>query len=171
MLVLYFIIKMNTFMLLANPTTMKTKLILLLLSFTSGLGYGQTIKEKEVPSVVIQTFRNEFPDVKVEKWEKEGANYEVEFNVMKIETSIAYDANGNWLEREVEIKPSELPEFILNYLEKNLSGKKIKEACKISSSDGRITYELEVEDTEYTFQDPVGLIKQEKQTNKKEDKD
>lgn len=148
---------------------MKTKVILFAFSLISINCFSQTIKEKDVPAPVIQSFQKEFPGVKVEKWEKEGANFEAEFDLNKIENSVVYDAGGKQLEHEVELKPTQLPKFVLEYFEKNQPGKKIKEASKSTAADGTITYEAEVEDTEYRFQEAVGLIGQETET--KEDKE
>ncbi len=151
---------------------MKTNLILLALGLMSSFCFSQTLKEKDVPAVVTQAFQKEFPGIKAEKWEKEGANYEVEFDLNKTENEVVYDASGKRIEHEVELKPSELPKFVLEYFEKNLPGKKIKEASKSTDADGTITYEAEVGDTEYRFQEAVGLIGQEtEKENKKGDKD
>lgn len=151
---------------------MKINLTFLAFGLISNFGFSQTIKEKDVPAAVIQAFQKEFPGVMVEKWEKEGANFEAEFDLKKIENSVVYDAGGKQLEHDVELKPSELPTFVLEYFEKNKPGKKIKEASKCTSANGTITYEAEVEDTEYHFQEAVGLIHQEtdkKEKNKKKD--
>ena len=148
---------------------MKTKQILLAFGLISSLSQAQNLKEKEVPVIVLQAFQKDYPGTKAEKWEKEGENYEVEFNLNKSETSVVYTAAGAFIEKEVEIKPSELPKFVLEYFDKNLPGKKIKEASINTSTDGSLTYEAEVDDTEYRFQEAVGLIGQEKET--KEDKD
>ncbi len=151
---------------------MKTNVILFAFGLICINCFSQTIKEKDVPAPVIKSFQKEFPGVKVEKWEKEGANFEVEFDINKIENSVVYDAGGKKLEHEVELKPTELPTFVLEYFEKNQPGKKIKEASKCTSANGTITFEAEVEDTEYHFQDAVGLIHQEtekKEKNKEKD--
>lgn len=148
---------------------MKPHLALLVLGLMNSFCFSQTIKEKDVPAAVIQSFQNEFPGVRVEKWEKEGANFEAEFDLNKIENSVVYDAGGKRLEHEVELKPSELPKFVLEYFEKNLPGKKIKEASKSTDAEGTITYEAEVGDTEYRFQEAVGLMGQETEKEKGKD--
>lgn len=139
---------------------MKTNLILIALGLMNGFCFSQTIKEKDVPAAVTQAFQKEFPGVKVEKWEKEGTSFEAEFDLNKTENEVVYDASGKRIEHEVELKPSELPKFVVEYFEKNLPGKKIKEASKSTDADGKITYEAEVGDTEYRFQEAVGLIGQ-----------
>lgn len=133
--------------------------LLLCLQFT----YAQNIKETKVPAIVLDAFKKEHSEIKSSNWEKEGDNYEVEFKLNGLENAIVYDSNGNWIEKEVEIKPSELPKNALDYFERNLPGKKIKEACIIESADGKIIYEAEVGDTEYQFQSEGKLLKQEKE--------
>ena len=65
------------------------------------------------------------------------------------------------------IKPSELPDYVLVYFEKNKPCKKIKEASKSTDANATISYEVKVEDTEYKFQEAVGLIGQETEKSKK----
>ena len=142
---------------------MKRVLIITGLLLCLRISYAQNLKETKVPTIVLDAFKKEHPEIKNGKWEKEGDNYEVEFKLNKIENSIVYNANGNWIEKEVEIKPTELPKNALDYFEKNLPGKKIKEACKITAADGKIIYEAEVEDTEYQFYSEGKLLKQEKE--------
>ncbi|MCU0359499.1 MAG: hypothetical protein MUF75_02090 [Bacteroidia bacterium] len=146
---------------------MKTRLFLIACIFSNCFFLAQTIKEKEVPTSVLQAFRKDFPDVKAKSWEKEGDAYEAEFKINKTESSAVYNASGVFLEKEIEIKASELPKFVLDYFEKNQPGKKIKEASKITAADGRITFEVEMEDTEYKFQEEVGLFEVEKEEEKK----
>lgn len=148
---------------------MKRSLTLVAIGAICSCGFSQTIKEKDVPVLVVQAFQKDFTGVKVKKWEKEGANYEVDFELNKIENSAVYDAVGKRIEHEIEIQPSELPNFVLAYFEKNLPGKKIKEASKITDADGTVTYEAKVDDTEYKFQEAVGMIN--KETEKKEEKE
>jgi Putative beta-lactamase-inhibitor-like, PepSY-like len=148
---------------------MKTHLMLIAFGLSSSLSHAQKLKEADVPATVLQAFQKEYPGTKAEKWEKEGVNYEVEFDLNKTETSVVYTATGAFVEKEVEIKASELPKFVLEYFEKNMPGKKIKEANITTTANGILTYEAEVEDTEYRFQEAVGLIEQEKGND--EDKD
>jgi hypothetical protein len=146
---------------------MKSNWILFAFGILSNNCFSQTMKEKDVPASVVQAFQKDFPGVKAKNWEKEGETFEAEFKINKTETSALYAATGVFLEQEIEIKASELPKFVLDYFEKNQPGKKIKEASKITSAEGRITYEVEVEDTEYKFQEEVGLFQVEKEEEKK----
>ncbi|MBA3664053.1 MAG: PepSY-like domain-containing protein [Bacteroidetes bacterium] len=148
---------------------MKNVLVILALGFGVSCATAQKIKESEVPAAVKTAQEKHFPGSKVEKWEKEGANYESEFDVKKVETSASYDANGTLLETEIEIKTSELPKAVTDYVTKNLAGKKIKEASKITDAAGKISYEAEVGETDYIFDSNGTLLK--KETDKEKDND
>ncbi len=136
---------------------MKNLILITALSFGVSCVYAQKIKESEVPAPVKATLAKQHPDVKNVKWEKEGANYEAEFEVKEVETSALIAANGNLIETEVEISVSALPKRALEYVSKNLADAKIKEASKITDTKGVITYEAEVNKVDYLF-DANGIL-------------
>lgn len=148
---------------------MKNTVIIFALALGVNYANAQTVKEAEVPEAVKKTQSQNFPKIKVEKWEKEGANFESEFHVNKIETSAIFEANGTLVATETEMKPSELPKEITDYVTKNMAGKKIKEAAKIIDAGGTISYEAEIENVDYIF-DPNGtLLKKEVEDDKDDD--
>src|SRR5207253_8374399 len=99
----------------------------------------------EVPKAVVSSFQTNFKGAKVEKWEKEkDGMYEAEFDWNKIETSATFSADGKLNETEQEIKVSELPKSVTDYVTKNYAGHKIVEAAKITDPAGKISYEAEV---------------------------
>ncbi|MCW3075757.1 MAG: hypothetical protein JWO32_366 [Bacteroidetes bacterium] len=148
---------------------MKNTLIILALAFGAGSASAQKIKEAEVPAAIKASQEKHFPGAKVTEWEKEGANYESEFTVKKVETSASYDASGTLMETEVEIKASELPKAVTDYISKNMAGKKVKEASKITDTAGKVSYEAEIDKVDYLFDSKGTLLKKEEQ--KGEDKD
>ena len=147
------------------------------LILTSALALGifvanaQKIKEAAVPAVVKAKFASMFPGAKVEKWEKEGANFEAEFDQGKVETSAVFDAAGNHLETEVEITASLLPKGVTEYMATNLKGKKIEDMAKITDSKGVVTYEAEVDDVDYLFDASGKFLSKKVEKVDKEDKD
>src|ERR1700741_2882999 len=80
---------------------------------------AQKVKEADVPSAVKDAFKSSYKDAKEVKWEKEGANFEAEFEVGEIDQSVVYDATGHLIETEVEIKVDELPSAAKDYITKN----------------------------------------------------
>lgn len=105
----------------------------------------------DVPAAVKTKFATLYPTITKAKWGKEGANYEAEFDVNEVETSVLFDAAGNVLETETEIKVTELPKSVTDYCAKTYAGKKIKEASKIVDNKGTVTYEAEVDGMDRIF--------------------
>lgn len=130
---------------------------------------AQKVKESDVPAVVKDAFKKAYKDVKEVKWEKEGANFEAEFDVGETDQSVAFDATGQVIETEIEIKVEELPTGVKDYVAKNYKDTKIKEATKITDSKGTVTYEAEIKDKDLIFDTNGKFIKEEVDTH--EDKD
>lgn len=97
-------------------------------------------------------------------------NFEAAFKENNIEASVLMDASGKVLQTEKEIAVSMLPQAIRDYAAKTLSGKKIKEASKITDAAGMITYEAEIEETDYLF-DEKGNFLQTQPTDAQDSKD
>ena len=127
---------------------------------------AQKISDTEVPAAVKESFKKAYPAATVKKWEKEKGNYEAEFMTGKTETSVLMDANGKLLETETEIGAEQLPKAVSDYVAKNLGGKKIKEASKITDANNVVTYEAEVGEADYIFDTKGNFIKKEAEDGK-----
>ena len=138
---------------------MKTILTITLLTLGLGTISAQKIKEAQVPDSVKAAFSKQYPGIKGAKWEKDGVNFEAEFDLNKIETSVLISPNGIVLSTEMEINISELPKEAINYIAKNLVGKKIKDASKIIDNKGEVTFEAEIEKVDYVFNEKGLFIK------------
>jgi hypothetical protein len=137
------------------------KTILMLLAILLGVNQvnAQKVKEADVPAPVKKTFASHYSSIKEARWEKEGGNYEAEFDLDKVEHSVLIDANGTLLETEAAIPIAELPKPVIAYVSKNLKDQKIKEASKIIDGNGIITYEAEVGHADYIFDAKGNFIK------------
>lgn len=139
----------------------KTFLTLALLSCIVVVN-AQKVAEADVPAAVKTEFKPLYADVKEVKWEKEKGNYEANFSQNKTEMSVTIDATGKLLETETTIASSGLPKAAADYMAKNLPGKKIKEASMIKDATGKITYEAEVDEVDYTFDAQGNFLSKEK---------
>jgi len=138
---------------------------------------AQNLKEADVPAAVKESFKNHYPSVKKADWEKENGNYEAEFSRKhvysengktkkeNIETSVLYDATGKLIQTEVEISISQLPKAVSEYVAKNLNGKKISEAAKITDAAGLVSFEAEIGEADYIFDANGNFIKKEVETD------
>lgn len=140
---------------------MKKTIAIFAFATITGVASAQKMKEELVPQAVKNAFAKKYPNAKAEKWEKEGSNYEAEFHLNKIENSSVFDETGNFLETEVEIPVNSLPAPVGEYVTKTLGGKKIKEASKITTAKGDVSYEAEIADDDYIFDAKGNFIRKE----------
>lgn len=123
---------------------MKTMIFILFFALTTISANAQKINASEVPAAVTAAMAKSYPAVKKIKWEKEDANYEAEFELNEIETSVVFDSQGNIKETETEIAVSALPKTVTDYIKTNYKNYKINEGAKIVDANGMIMYEAEV---------------------------
>lgn len=106
---------------------------------------AQENSEKDVPETVKTAFTQKFPSAKKVSWEMESpSEWEAEFKLDGKEYSSNFSTEGIWKETEHEIKTSEIPDLILNILEKDFAGFKIEEA-ELSETSETSLYEIAVE--------------------------
>jgi hypothetical protein len=132
----------------------------LLFIMATGFVMAQKIQSKDVPEAVKAAFQKEFPVAKNPKWDKEENNFEASFDNNKSDQSVVFDAEGNILEIEVEIKLSELPKGVIDYMKSTYPGKKIKEVAKITDAQKTVTYEVEVSGMDVIFSEQGKFIKE-----------
>lgn len=143
--------------------------------FVVNTACAQKVKEAEVPKAVVTSFQTHFKGAKAKAWDKEkDGGYEAEFDWNKIETSATFSADGKLQETEQEIKVSELPKAVTDYVAKNYPKHKLAEAAKITDAAGKLMYEAEVktgkEEMDLLFDDKGNFIKKTVEAPEKEDK-
>jgi hypothetical protein len=140
---------------------MKKFLLVALAAILTTSSFGQKTSKDNVPQIVKDALNKSFPTAQNETWEKENQNFEAEFKLNKEEVSALFGPEGKLIETEVDIAIGDLPTPIVNYVSKNLSGKKIKEASKITNSAGNVSFEAEVGGKDYIFDSSGNLLKSE----------
>lgn len=154
---------------------MKTSIVTIALSLGFTIANAQHLKETEVPAGVKKGFEKKYPTSKVNVWEKEGADYEAEFHLNKVESSAVFTADGTFKELEQEIKVSELPKAATDYCTKNYAGYKLEEAAKITEADGKVMFEAEMkkgkEHFDVMFDQKGNFHKKGEVSSKEEEKD
>ena len=139
---------------------MKKLTLITVAAMITSLAFAQKLQEKDVPIPVKSIFQKQYPNSKEVEWEKEGENFEAEFELNKIEQSVLFDAKGNILETEVEIELSQLPKGVLDYVTTSYKVKSVKEAAKITDAKGIVTYEAEIKDLDLLFDSNGKFIKE-----------
>ncbi|SMO37237.1 Putative beta-lactamase-inhibitor-like, PepSY-like [Chryseobacterium rhizoplanae] len=123
---------------------------------------AQKVQQKNVPGPVLKGFQKQFPTVKDAKWEKEDGNYEAGFTINGTEASVVINPSGSILETETEMSSNSLSTSIKAYIVKNYPNQKIKEAAKITDSEGIVTYEAEVNGKDLIFDNKGKFLKEKK---------
>jgi Putative beta-lactamase-inhibitor-like, PepSY-like len=134
------------------------------------MGFTQKLTPEKVPAPVKQAFAKKFPGAADVKYEMEKKDYEINFKDKGVEMSANFDATGQWLETETEIKVSDLPKEVSASVAKNFVGFKISEVAKSETPDTGLIYEMDLkkdkEGFEVQFSSKGDLLK--KTTLKKE---
>lgn len=120
----------------------------------------QKADEADIPKGIIETFNANFKGSIVESWDKEkGGGYEAEFELNGVETSATFNSEGQLIETEQEIEESSLPSPVSDYLKVNYAKKSIDEVAKITTGEGIVKYEVEIEKVDLIFDDKGNLSK------------
>ncbi len=116
---------------------------------------------QDVPTSVKKAFEKNFPNTTVKKWDKEDGGYEANFTTNGKTMSATFDASGNLKETETDIKVSELPATIAEYVKTNYKGASIKEASTIERGNEKM-YEAEVKGKDLLYDMQGKFLKEEK---------
>lgn len=118
----------------------KSIIIAVVILFTTLTVFSKGVKP---PQAVLTSFQQKFPSAQHVKWEKENATeYEANFKLNNEEYSTNFKEDGTWLETEIEVAYSSLPEAVRKAFEKQIT-KKAKEASKVVKANGVTLYEVE----------------------------
>ena len=123
---------------------------------------------------ILTSFKSKFPDAIKIKWEMENeTEWEADFELNGQKYSANFNSNGEWVETEFEIKPSEIPIVIRSILDQNFTDYEIEKA-EISETASGKSYEFEVEVGEEEFElaiDSKGKLTKKKKSEENEEKD
>ncbi|WP_240623407.1 PepSY-like domain-containing protein [Brumimicrobium aurantiacum] len=126
---------------------MKTKAIQLVAALLIGTGtlFAQDIPQNQVPSVVVNNFKKEFPKAVDIEWEMKGEQYNVEFEIgWSKDFEAWFSADGTIIRYTEEISQSELPSDVKSAITKNYPGYSIDDVEKLVSGK-EVSYEVELE--------------------------
>lgn len=122
---------------------------------------GQKLKQSEVPLNARNAFEKKYPGLKG-SWDREDANYEVNFKQNGKAMSALMDKNGTIVETETDIPLSDLPGPAIDYMKEHYPGKDITGAAKIVKANGDVNYEAETNHKDVIFDVNGKLIKEAK---------
>ncbi len=130
---------------------MKKLILLLTLVVIFTQAQAQKIKEKHVPTNVVNAFHKSYPMVKTVHWHRIGERFEASYDRDKMEKNVIYDVNANLVEYKMEIMASGLPAAASEYVKKNHKEHKIRETYRVTDANGNVGYEAEVKGLDLYF--------------------
>ena len=128
------------------------KNVLLILTITICVTSCQSnTKTADVPKAIQARFKKDYPDAGKPTWELENGRYEAAYTKDNQEVSVTYNIDGTIFQTETDIDPEALPQPIRDYVATELENNVITGATKIILSTGEVSYEAEVDTTDYLF--------------------
>lgn len=107
--------------------------------------FAQDVPENQVPSVILNTFKKEFPKASDIEWEREGELYNVDFEIGYFTDYEAwFDASGKLIKYSEEISEKDLPQAVKDAVKKQFDGYRIDDVEKITENNIE-TYRVEIE--------------------------
>ena len=85
--------------------------------------------------------------------------------------AVQYSTDGMLVLTETEIEISALPKTVTDYFNQNKPGKKLSDPEKIVTADGAITFEVEVDNTDYLFDSAGNYTGMEKEESEEKEED
>jgi len=126
---------------------MRTRTIQLMAVFFLGIGsvFAQDIPESQVPSVIVNNFKKQFPKAGDIEWERQGNQYNVEFEIgFFTDYEAWYTASGELIRYSEEIPNSKLPADIKQAIKNQFEEYRIDDAKKFVENNVE-TYYVEIE--------------------------
>ena len=130
---------------------MKKLLLLFVLAIVISNLQAQKCSAKDVPAPVMETFNKAYPNEKKCHWGKDSIDYQVSFFTGKAPISVTYNAAGKRIITEMQMPVEDLPQSIIEYVQKNYQGEIFRDVAQITDAEGIITYEVEVKDMDLIF--------------------
>ena len=96
---------------------MKTRILVLFISFISFSAYSQKIDKADLPAEIIKGFQDEYPEAKVKNWEKIDNTYVATTKIDGQASLVEISADGKWNKTKFLIGEKELPSNINNYVD------------------------------------------------------
>lgn len=118
--------------------------IFMLLALGSFAVNAQDLGKNEVPTAVTSAFENAYSAASDVEWEKSAENFNVEFDLDKMDHEIWYSPAGEVLKMEKEITENDLPAAIKSALKSNYSGFQVEDAEMIKEGN-TTTYRVELD--------------------------
>ncbi|MFV0572370.1 MAG: PepSY-like domain-containing protein [Xanthomarina gelatinilytica] len=124
---------------------MKTLQIMMLVLAITGSVVAQDMNPDQVPSVILNSFKKDFPKASDIEWERQGNQYQVEFKIGFFSDFEAwYDTSGKLIRYSEDLWKRDLPDAVKATIKRDYPGYHIDDAKKLVENN-TVSYWLEIE--------------------------
>ena len=126
------------------------------------MAFAQEIHSDDIPSIVLNTFKQKFPKASDIEWKLKNQLYNVEFEVGRIDHEAWISNTGAIVKHKHDIAVNELPKEVSNSIERSYKGFRIDDAEKIEDGE-KLLYKVELKaaskEQEVVFDQKGELVK------------
>ncbi|MGV3538537.1 MAG: PepSY-like domain-containing protein [Rufibacter sp.] len=130
---------------------MRTLMISLMAAGSLSIGCSQKINVSDLPSVVQNGLKSQFPAAANLEWEKAGEFYEAEFDLNQVELTAQVDATGKVVAVKQDVAVTDLPSSVSEALKRDFPAHQIDDLEKVERS-GQVLYQVELENANQDVQ-------------------
>ncbi|HRO47014.1 PepSY-like domain-containing protein [Agriterribacter sp.] len=110
-----------------------------------GAGFAQNIPQSQVPSVVLNHFKQTFPKAYDVEWEIKNNQYCAEFEMkLSKDHEACYDNSGKLLKHKEDVTKRKLPAAIRSVIKNDFNGYRVDDVKKITTGN-TIQYSVELQ--------------------------
>lgn len=123
----------------------KAFIMIVLLVFSGSIikSQAQDVSRNQVPSIVVNALKKEFPKADRVSWEMKQGIYEAEFEINRSDHEAWIDKEGNLIKAKIEMKIRSVPDAVRSTVRQEFKGYLITEAEKLIKN-GVTYYKLEL---------------------------
>ncbi|MEX2594654.1 MAG: PepSY-like domain-containing protein [Anditalea sp.] len=104
----------------------------------------EDIQTSKVPSLVRNSFSQEFTNAIDVEWEKKKGNYEVDFEIKETDFSALFNPEGQLLKFKQDIQKEDLPDVVTTKIQENYPGHYIDDVDKLEIK-GTVYYQIDLD--------------------------
>ncbi len=138
---------------------MKNALLLFSFLFLMTGMNAQKLAEKDVPSLVLESFSKSHTDATQLNWTKEGSNFQATYVAQDTKMASLYADSGKLIEYRTEVPMTSLPAEAQEFIKLNFTEKDSKEMLQVHDYAGTVTYRVKLRGQIYEFDAMGNTIK------------
>ena len=101
------------------------------------------ISVSDIPAQVLNSFNEKYPSISAQ-WEKDVNSYKAEFRLNGKDADAWFSTNGDWVRTEVDILKTDLPQVVVDAVQKAYEGYVIDDADWIETPSQNY-YDVDIE--------------------------